>query len=247
MKCILGLLVVATCALMTSAYPARNGMVFYQTHANPGYYNNHRAIVMQYASQPIKYRAAQATGVSAFSSGKRVAAGTYLKQAELVEDEDQFPTQQDEEEGNVQSVAEAYPEGDDEQNDDEEEQQTVYRIPANKVPKQFVPAVQAVPAEDEAVPEAPTRFVPNKNRKTPVQVQDDEEDEEDIPVRKNSNRGNQQPSQLGGTYFPVSFGSTNGGAIAIANSFSTGKGGSASSRATAYGSPSKANKRPTKH
>lgn len=79
MKCILGLLFVATCALMASAYPAHNGMVFYQTHANPGYYNNHRAVVMQYASQPIKYRASQATGVSAFSSGKRVAAGTYLK------------------------------------------------------------------------------------------------------------------------------------------------------------------------
>ena len=28
----------------------------------------------------------------------------------------------------------------------------------------------------------------------------------------------------GTTYFPVSFGSTNGGAIAIANSYSTGKG-----------------------
>lgn len=35
----------------------------------------------------------------------------------------------------------------------------------------------------------------------------------------------------------MNFGSTAGGAIAVANSFSTGKGGTASSHATAYGSP----------
>ncbi|XP_023168120.1 uncharacterized protein LOC111597555 [Drosophila hydei] len=40
-----------------------------------------------------------------------------------------------------------------------------------------------------------------------------------------------------GTFFPIDFGGTNGGAIAIANSFSTGEGGSATSHAIAYGSP----------
>ncbi|KAM7357107.1 uncharacterized protein ACRADG_002603 isoform 2-T2 [Cochliomyia hominivorax] len=40
-----------------------------------------------------------------------------------------------------------------------------------------------------------------------------------------------------GTFFPVNFGGTKGGAIAIANSFSTGEGGSATSHAIAYGSP----------
>lgn len=41
------------------------------------------------------------------------------------------------------------------------------------------------------------------------------------------------------TYFPISFGRTNGGAIAIANAFSNGKTGTVASRATAYGSRSK--------
>lgn len=40
-----------------------------------------------------------------------------------------------------------------------------------------------------------------------------------------------------GTFFPIDFGGTSGGAIAIANSFSTGEGGSATSHAIAYGSP----------
>ncbi|XP_032310645.1 magnetosome-associated protein MamJ isoform X2 [Drosophila ananassae] len=46
-----------------------------------------------------------------------------------------------------------------------------------------------------------------------------------------------------GTFFPIDFGGTNGGAIAIANSFSTGEGGSATSHAIAYGSPESASRR----
>lgn len=47
-----------------------------------------------------------------------------------------------------------------------------------------------------------------------------------------------QPAPLpAGTFFPIDFGGTSGGAIAIANSFSTGEGGSATSHAIAYGSP----------
>ncbi|XP_043649511.1 translation initiation factor IF-2 [Drosophila teissieri] len=46
-----------------------------------------------------------------------------------------------------------------------------------------------------------------------------------------------------GTFFPIDFGGTNGGAIAIANSFSTGEGGSATSHAIAYGSPESAVRR----
>ncbi|XP_037934260.1 magnetosome-associated protein MamJ isoform X2 [Teleopsis dalmanni] len=51
-----------------------------------------------------------------------------------------------------------------------------------------------------------------------------------------------------GTFFPIDFGGTNGGAIAIANSFSTGEGGSATSHAIAYGSPeaARARVRPSK-
>lgn len=113
--------------------------------------------------------------------------------------------------GAVQSVAEAYPapESDDaEQNEEEEPTFIASRPVASDTP--------------EDVPETPTLFVPNNNKKTQVQVQLDEEDEEDediVPVRS-SNRG----AAAGNTYFPVHFGSTNGGAIAIANSYSTGKG-----------------------
>lgn len=81
MKCVLGLLFFAVCAFeVISAFPARNGMVFYQSQ--PDYYNAHRAFVMQYQSQPYKaYRrnGQASSGVSAFVSGKKIAAGTYLK------------------------------------------------------------------------------------------------------------------------------------------------------------------------
>lgn len=126
--------------------------------------------------------------------------------AELAEEEEQNT----ELEGGVQSVAEAYPnpsfEEELEQNDDEE--QTFDQVPNRKNPN-------VVPLADE-VPEVPVRDVPTTNRKTPVQS--DEEDEDEYPVRTKS-RG-----PAGATYFPVTFGSTNGGAIAIANSYSTGKG-----------------------
>jgi len=75
-----------------------------------------------------------------------------------------------------------------------------------------------------------------------------EDDEEEIihddypeaprkPVRGPSKKpAGSNPIPLG-TFFPVNFGGTSGGAIAIANSFSTGEGGSATSHAIAYGSP----------
>ncbi|ALC43514.1 CG11370 [Drosophila busckii] len=95
---------------------------------------------------------------------------------------------------------------------------------------------------------------------------DDEEDEEELavpvkPVRKNPVRvpnarrpaakqpaapakPSKKPAPLpAGTFFPIDFGGTNGGAIAIANSFSTGEGGSATSHAIAYGSPDAARAR----
>lgn len=116
--------------------------------------------------------------------------------------------------GAVQSVAEAYPAPDkndaDQNEDDVEEEQTFVANP---------PVAADVP---EDVPETPVAvFVPNKNKKTPVQHDEeaeDDEEEEDLPVRTR----NRAPA--GATYFPVTFGSTNGGAIAIANSYSTGKG-----------------------
>lgn len=79
MKCFVGFLLLAICALqMISAWPVRSGgMVFYQ----PDYYNAHRAFVMQYASQPVRSyrRQGQAAGVSAYASGKKIGTKTYLK------------------------------------------------------------------------------------------------------------------------------------------------------------------------
>lgn len=77
MKCFVGLVFLAVIASISAVPVQRNGMVFYQ----PDYYNAHRAFVMQYASQPIKAyrRNGPAAGVTAYVSGKKVSAGTYLK------------------------------------------------------------------------------------------------------------------------------------------------------------------------
>lgn len=81
MKYVVGILFFAICAVhLSTAGPVRNGgMVFYQSQ--PDYYNAHRAFLMQYASQPLRAyrRNGQAAGVSAYASGKKISAGTYLK------------------------------------------------------------------------------------------------------------------------------------------------------------------------
>lgn len=84
---------------------------------------------------------------------------------------------------------------------------------------------------------------PSKKKKVRVQLDEEEDDDEEddtafVPYNTKSNRGGNPIN----TFFPVSFGKTSGGAIAVANSFSTGKGGTATSHAIAYGSPSKKSK-----
>ena len=73
------------------------------------------------------------------------------------------------------------------------------------------------------------------------------------PSKAAQNTGAAKPSRAEkplpvGTFFPTDFGGATGGAIAIANSFSTGEGGSATSHAIAYGAPepSRAHVRPSK-
>jgi len=215
----------------------RNGMVFYQS---PDFYNAHRAFVMQYASQPVKAyrRNGQAAGVTAFASGKKIAAGTYLDQEESEDEVDKPASEQLD--GAVQSVAEAYPSPDSEDEQAEIEHEEEETSVANRPVANDEPKVTELAEAPEDVPETPTRVVPNKNKKTQVQLEKEDEEEEEesnVPVRSR-NRGS-----AGTSYFPVTFGSTNGGAIAIANSYSSGKGGSASSRATAYGSAAKPTKR----
>lgn len=80
---------------------------------------------------------------------------------------------------------------------------------------------------------APSATVPEKKKKkVPVQVDSDEEEEQ---VVKGGRRG-ASDSAAPNAFFPISFGSTSGGPIAIANSYNTGKEGTASSTAIAHGS-----------
>lgn len=118
-------------------------------------------------------------------------------------------------------------------------------LPANKK-KIHVELEQAADTEDDA--------------DNAVAVQDDEDVEEEhdetyasvapkVPARRPVAK---KPAKAGcagcskakplpaGTFFPVDFGGATGGAIAIANSFSTGEGGAATSHAIAYGNPEQA-------
>lgn len=156
--------------------------------------------------------------------------------------------------GGVHAIAEAYPEAPAEEVPPQEEKLLIQQS-NDVIPPQS--------DEEPAVPEYVTELVPSttlatilipakKKKKVIVALQpvlperepkvsrpdndDDDEDEEDeIPFyvkpqkRKNSN---QTPYSV----FPLNFGNTYGGAIAVANSFSTSKGG-ATSHAIAYGSP----------
>lgn len=83
MKCLIGIVVLAIglIQLISSSPIKTGGMVFYQ----PDYYNAHRAFVMQYASQPVRSyrRQGQASGVSAFASGKKISTGTFLRRKQL--------------------------------------------------------------------------------------------------------------------------------------------------------------------
>lgn len=94
----------------------------------------------------------------------------------------------------------------------------------------IVPVI--VPARKKKVR---VELAPVPEVKKTVQEDDEEYEEDDVPFfakpQKRKNAG-QSPY----SFFPLHFGNTSGGAIAVANSFSTSKGG-ASSHAIAYGSP----------
>ncbi|KAH8379703.1 hypothetical protein KR009_006717 [Drosophila setifemur] len=88
--------------------------------------------------------------------------------------------------------------------------------------------------EEQYVPVKPINRVPNARRPAAKK-----------PVKAAGGKPSKKPAAPlpAGTFFPIDFGGTNGGAIAIANSFSTGEGGSATSHAIAYGSPDAAARR----
>lgn len=261
--CVLSVLCAVSARSLPKPRPARNGMFFYQSA--PSYYKpgTQRAMYVQYGSpyRPANRRSTEEGGVAAFAAGNTVAAGTFLKEGdeELIQPVEPQPAIVRLDDENVQAFAEAEPEQFPlAQNDaspfvEQEEAQVNEVIPlpqdelqqgevaepavrfggddnGAKTPKQLGYPVEA--AEEPAVAPAPPA-----TKHVRVQLES-EEDEEFVPFNhktavKNGQSGNVPQS----SFFPVNFGSTNGGAIAIANSFSTGKGGHATSHATAYGAP----------
>nr|XP_019546290.1 uncharacterized protein LOC109416681 [Aedes albopictus] len=204
---------------ISTAYsvPTQNGFMYYQ--------------------QPMAYRTAERTmyGVHYQNQqfrNQRVAA--FPRGAQLNGDESaDLPDQ-----GSIaESVAEAYPSE---------------QFPVDQEPQQDVPAVYEVEAEEPiaddplaaapAVPAVVSAPIPERKKKrVPVQVDSNEEEEQDAQVGRRAS-GDAGASNA---YFPINFGGASGGAIAIANSYSTGTGGSATSTATAYGSPATAELRRT--
>ncbi|XP_055630860.1 uncharacterized protein LOC129771345 isoform X1 [Toxorhynchites rutilus septentrionalis] len=161
----------------------------------------------------------RSTGVSAFAA---IAPGTNLKDCENTDSESAELPAQDEQD--VNSVVEALPEADFVPVEDE----TLNDAPIDSDQE----ADGTIANEPAAVP---ALAVPDMKKKVSVQIESDE-DEEEVQV---SRAGGKVPA-LPNSYFPINFGSTNGGAIAVANAYSTGKGGSAISTANAYGRPAAA-------
>lgn len=108
-------------------------------------------------------------------------------------------------------------------------------VPAKKkVPKELAaPVDETAVAADEAADAEPAPVTPQKKKKVEL-IDADEDDSNNVPFNSNAPRPGNGQWPLNSFFH---FGSTSGGAIAVANSFSTGKGGTASSHATAYGSP----------
>jgi hypothetical protein len=170
------------------------------------------------------------TAMTAFATGESVAAGSYLgarlpnciscDTVEQQQDTPEFVPQLDQ--------PQAEPEA--------EVEKPVSDLSDGELSEALVPVV---PASDEvAEPIAPPKRKTNKKLKQPVIADDDESDDvgeqqDTHPLRRGQN-----------TYFPIMFsgypgrsasGGSGGGVTAIANAYSTGKGGVATSHATAYG------------
>ncbi|XP_075160830.1 uncharacterized protein LOC142233711 [Haematobia irritans] len=146
----------------------------------------------------------------------------------------------------------------------EAEQTAAAEIPTVEVETPVIVELPA-PAPIAPVAKPAKRYLPSKKKvfvqldqsaesqeDTGLAVADLEDEEEEYipvaavaarrPVAKKPTKaapasGKPQKPLPAGTFFPINFGGTSGGAIAIANSFSTGEGGSATSHAIAYGSP----------
>uniref|UniRef100_A0A336M5D6 CSON004364 protein n=1 Tax=Culicoides sonorensis TaxID=179676 RepID=A0A336M5D6_CULSO len=220
---IISVITVLTCVSMAVSLPTPQGMYLYGTSPYSRNSPLQQAMYMHLYSQPL--RANRPSGVSAYASGNLIKTGTYLKDAEYIKRKVNGRLH------TVSSVAEASPEDNEPEllNDDADVQEDY--VPQD-FPEQDVPE-QDVPVQDDT----PLADTPLKPKKTKVEVHldtqnDDDDDDDYAPARRGGSSGSN-------TYFPIKFGNTNGGAIAIANAFSNGKGGTAASRATAYGNPTK--------
>lgn len=111
-------------------------------------------------------------------------------------------------------------------------------------PIHIVPAAPVPPAKTTRVFSARRPSYVPQRRKVYVPL----EQEEYVPVynrqvvkpKKEIEEEEEKPFPFGASLFPIKFGDTSGAAIAIANSFTTSKGGSSKSQAVAYGSGSEA-------
>lgn len=139
----------------------------------------------------------------------------------------------DESSGNAISIAEAYPEEEDSQDTELHHENEVIFEPNPTI------SYEPLPQKENIAPtETPAKPIVAQPPKINVEIESNEDEDDIVPV---NTKVQQQPNPASwplNNFFPISFGSTSGGAIAIANSFSTGKGGTAASRATAYGSSS---------
>lgn len=148
---------------------------------------------------------------------------------------DELPVENDD----AVSIAEAYPPAAAEESDEPQHDEL------------DVPVVADAPVAAEAPVAAD---VPQNKNKVTVELDTAVADEEDalavqhdeVPAYNKARRpANAQPAQPASNpvYFPINFGNTNGGAIAVANAYSTGQKGGARSHAIAYGSPAESRKR----
>lgn len=208
MKCILGFILIAICAFqMISSWPVRSGagMVFYQ----PDYYR-HRAFVMQYASQPVRAYRRQGQAAGVYASGKKVATGTFLKREfSLII--------------NITQKCELIPleEEDDDEQEIYEEQEPPRRLPAQSTSIAVASPDGPIESDNDSresyLPPTESNNIPSRDEEQAV---DDEEPEPSPPARS---KGKGAKESNGVTYFPINFGGSPG-VVAIANSYSTGKG-----------------------
>ncbi|XP_062550486.1 uncharacterized protein LOC134215282 [Armigeres subalbatus] len=129
---------------------------------------------------------------------------------------------------NVESVAEAYP----------SEQFPVEDEPQPEVPAfdelETEDSVDDEPAASASDPAFESGSIPEKkieNLPDTADATEEEEQETQVVRRRTSSK-----STGANAYFPINFGNVQGGAIAVANSYSTGNSGSSISTAKAYGS-----------